>query len=452
MSNFYLGGDVSKGYCDFCLIDEDKNIVEKNFQLDDNYAGHQNLEKLIRKFTISHPDAEIYVGVESTGGYENNWLKFLRELADKGKLPVHSARINPKGTNHNSQAGLSRTITDKVSARNISEYLINHKRKIIYNKTDNLTAVRRQWTFIRLLVKQRTQYYNELNSYLYQANPETLNYSKDGYPQWLLKVLLRYPTAKQLSKAKLSILTTIPYVTKEKAEELVRRVKSSVASDTSDSTAESIKLIVGQIVHLEKMADAHVTLIKKDFPLQKEMLLLKSFIGIGDYSAMGLLMYIVNIDYFESAKHMTSFFGVHPVYKQSGDGTWGMHMSKQGQAEVRYILYLVALTAIQHNPAIKELYAKHMAKGINKTAALGICMHKILRMVFGMLKNKETFNPEKDKHLRESAVIKKGENKKDRRYQPISLEAPISQRQLKKRTKLLNKKEDPEPSQNDFVI
>ena len=32
--NYYLGGDVSKGYCDFVILDKNKNIIEEGFQLD----------------------------------------------------------------------------------------------------------------------------------------------------------------------------------------------------------------------------------------------------------------------------------------------------------------------------------------------------------------------------------------------------------------------------------
>jgi len=33
--NYYLGGDVSKGYCDFVILDKNKKIIEEGFQLDD---------------------------------------------------------------------------------------------------------------------------------------------------------------------------------------------------------------------------------------------------------------------------------------------------------------------------------------------------------------------------------------------------------------------------------
>ena len=35
MNNYYLGVDVSKGYADFVMLDDKKQPIEENFQLDD---------------------------------------------------------------------------------------------------------------------------------------------------------------------------------------------------------------------------------------------------------------------------------------------------------------------------------------------------------------------------------------------------------------------------------
>ena len=58
-----------------------------------------------------------------------------------------------------------------------------------------------------MLTKQRTQLYNQLESILYIANPELLTYSKHGYPNWLLAVILNYLTAKRLTKARVISLS-----------------------------------------------------------------------------------------------------------------------------------------------------------------------------------------------------------------------------------------------------
>ena len=71
-------------------------------------------------------------------------------------------------------------------------------------------------------------------------------------------------------------------------------------------------------------------------------------------------------------------------------------MSKQGRIQPRRILFTVALSAIEHNPVIKSLYQYHLGQGRKKMDAIGICMHKILRIIFGMLKNNTAFDPKID--------------------------------------------------------
>lgn len=445
MNNFYLGCDASKGFADFIVINEDKQTSLDSFQLDDTALGHQQLCNTLDEFVNKHPGCVIYSAVESTGGYENNWFNTLWDL--QSRINISIARINPIGTNHNSKASMDRITTDKNAAKNIAEYLINHKKKIIYMKKDKFSSLRRQWSFVKMLTKQRTQLYNQLESILYIANPEVLTYCKDGYPNWLLRVILNYPTAKHLSKARLATLSSIPYLKEDRALSLINKAKTSVASAADDVTANLVTSTVKQIIRLSKLIDKQSKFIADNCKLA-EIEILKSFAGIGDYSAIGLLLNICSIEYFESTKKLSAFFGVHPIWKQSGDGTWGMHMSKQGRKEVRCILYMVTKVAIVHNPLIKEIYERHLKKGMKKTAAIGACMHKILRIVFGMLKNNEKFNPEKDRANSEKMINKQKPTKpvsnKLRRYQKLDLTAPISNRQMKKR-------KEQEKSQNEIT-
>lgn len=445
MNKFYLGIDVSKGYADFIIIDEDKNTVIDNFQLDDTASGHQKLAGLLKEFAEKFQGCIIYAAVESTGGYENNWFSSLLNL--QSMINIHVARVNPFGTNHNSRASMSRVITDKNAARNIAEYLLNHKVKVIYVKTDKFFPLRRQWKFVRMLTKQRTQLYNQLESILYTANPELLAYCRHGYPDWLLRVILRYPTARDLSKARIAGLTAIAYVNEQKALRLISNAKESVAAATDTVTGNLVSSLVKQIIDLTRKIEKQSKFIADNCNLP-EVEILKSFKGIGDYSAVGLLVNIYPTESFATTKNLASFCGVHPVWKQSGDGIWGMHMSKQGRAEIRSILYMVTKTAIVHNELIREIYARHLQKGMNKTSAMGACMHKILRIIYGMLKNNEKFNPGKDRANSRKTMKDKEWTKttshKLRRYQHPDQAAPISNRQVKKR-------KEQEKSQNEIT-
>ena len=84
--------------------------------------GYRQLDEMIEGW-FKKGFEQIYCGVESTGGYENNWVNYLQQV---GKTrPVHIARLNPKGVKSLGEAALTRTITDSVSAQNIALYLID---------------------------------------------------------------------------------------------------------------------------------------------------------------------------------------------------------------------------------------------------------------------------------------------------------------------------------------
>jgi transposase len=431
MQSYFLGLDVSKGYADLLLLDSNQRTVEPNFQLDDTFDGHCQLYEFLCHFFQDHPDAIVYAAVESSGGYENNWFNSLHKF--QANLNIQVTRLNPVGVHHNSRAALQRVITDRVSARNIAEYLVKHREKINYESDDYFGALKRKWQFVQTLVKQRTRLLNQLEKLLYIANPDVLTYCRDGVPQWVLRLLQKYPTAKHLARAKTKSVASIPYIRKQYARELIEASKRSIASADDDLTADSIVLMAKEIRHLKQLADKQIQLLASKCSLP-ELELLKTFNAIGDASAIGLLLEIGAVHRFGSVKKLASFFGLHPKFKISGDGTSGMRMSKEGRKAPRAILYMVAVTAIAHNPLIREVYEHNLAKGKCAMDALGVCMHKILRIIYGMLKHNQPFDPEIDRKNRTKVHRKPNPTKdKDRRFQQHDEKAPISRRQTKKR-------------------
>jgi transposase len=428
-----MGIDVSKGYADFVIINQQKQPMVKNFQLDDTFDGHSHLYEIVSRFLADQPQAVLYAAVESTGGYENNWYNTLTRF--QTSLDIKTARLNPLGVMHNSKADLKKNTTDKISAENIAEYLIAHPEKVVYQQQDQLASLRKQWGFVQMLTKQCTQLLNQLHSLLYSANPELLSFCGDGVPAWILKLLLQYPTAAKLGKAHAKTVAKIPYVSQVRAKELIASAKRSVASTTDPVTAQLVTATTDQIQQLKKTIAAQTDLMADQCDMT-DVELLKTFKGIGDISAIGLILEIQSIARFKTAKKLASFWGLHPIYKTSGDGSGAFKMSKQGRSNPRKILYTVALSAIEHNPVIKPIYQFHVQQGKHKMAAIGICMHKILRILYGMLKNNTAFDPEIDKANRQRSlpdVTAYPKKSKDRRFQGYDSKAPVSGRQRRKR-------------------
>ncbi len=430
----YLGIDVSKGYADFIILNKEKQIVEENFQLDDTFEGHQRLFNFLKSHFRKHKNLRLYCAVESTGGYENNWYNSLHKY--QSVLNLFVARLNPLGVHHSSKASLKRITTDKESATNIAEYLISYPEKVDYQAEPFLATAKRVWTLIALLKKQKTQLFNELESILYIANPEIIPYCSDGIRAWTLKLLEKYPTAKHIARARVESISKIPYISKARAKDLVENAKNSIASAADETTKEIIVSLVKQISLLKSNIDKQLKILENSIALPIEIEILKSFDGIGTYSAVGLMLEIGSIERFSSSKKLASFFGIHPAYMESGDGKTVVRMSKKGRKQPRHILFNVTRYGIAHNEFIKQIYAKHLKKGMTKKAAMGAIMHKILRIIYGMLKNRKPFDAQVDRNNRLKIRTAKESSEltmKKRRLQKHDPRAPISKRQAKKR-------------------
>ncbi|MGC9352165.1 MAG: transposase, partial [Sulfurovum sp.] len=249
-----------------------------------------------------------------------------------------------------------------------------------------------------------------------------------------LQLLILYPTAQRLSHAEANKVAQLPYISMSKALRLIEKAKTSVASSNDPFTENLIISLVREICHKQRLIDQQTKLMTSHCQIP-EVELLKTIPALGTYSAIGLVLEIGCVDRFCSAKKLASFFGLHPKYKQSGDGVWGMRMSKEGRSQPRSILFMVTMVAIQHNPIIQEVFVRNLNKGKCKMDAIGICMHKMLRIIYGMLKSNTPFDPDIDRQNRsKKPVRKKGlVNKNLRRFQETDPDAPVSFRHNKKR-------------------
>lgn len=446
----FLGIDVSKGYADFVLFDEQCRILEDFFQLSDTVQGRKDLKLLIAGWQKEGLE-QLYCGVESTGGYENNWHSLLKGLQSTGGVWV--ARLNAKGIKSSSEAALTRTVTDAVSAASIASYLVKYPEKVNYGlqvlpTNEHFKEGRQFVTGISMWTKQKVQLSNQLEKLLYQHLSELLIYCRHGTPSWMLHMLVKYSSVEQVKKAGVAGLSKIKGISKEKAAVIVKKI-----SESSQVTSKSLQYLISatarEVLHQQTLSEsnkAYLNDLYKDDPSVKLLVNIK---GIGLDSAVSIALEIEDVKRFDSAKKIVAFFGLDPTFKQSGDGLWGNHMSKKGRGRMRSTLYMVALSAVRYNPMFTQLYARFRAKGMTHKAAAGVVMNKMLRVIYGILKSGKAFNAEIDKKNQEQAAekqaIKKQQNKEDNkaskekreRFQSYLSIAPISGRNYKKRKRQL---------------
>ena len=84
---------------------------------------------------------------------------------------------------------------------------------------------------------------------------------------------------------------------------------------------------------------------------------------------------------------LSALVGVAPLDRDSGT-LKGRHAVWGGRGRVREALYMGALVASRHNPAIKEFYERLVAPGIPKKVALVAGMRKLLSILNAVMRDR----------------------------------------------------------------
>jgi hypothetical protein len=288
------------------------------------------------------------------------------------------------------------------------------------------------------LIKQQTARNNQIEKLLYQNFPELLTFCKQGIPNWMIRLLIKYPGLMSIKRAHVESIDGIKGISRAKAERIKELAKTSVALSSHPVKEMMIKALAEDIqYHQTRIGEMKTYLggIYKNGDLE----ILTSIRGIGEWTATALSLLIGSVERFEGTSEIAAFYGVHPKFKQSGDGKWGVHMSKQGSSSMRSVLYVAANNVVLHEPYFKKLYHHYISKGMKPKVVRGIIMHKLLRVVYGMLKNQTRFdkiidekNQQKNQNHTEQPITNSS-----RRYQKLNTDAPISRSNYKKRRAVL---------------
>ena len=444
-NDLFVGCDVSKGYADFLPVRPDGTPMEAAFRLEDTLAGYGQLKAIIEHW-ISEGIEHLHVGVESTGGYENNWVRLILDWT--GELPVRIARLNPAGVRSLRKAGLIRTVTDAVSAEAIARYLLVFPEKVTWLTPrqapgNEFAAARKFQRGTTTLDKQRQQLASQLEKLMYEHFSPLLVYTRNGIPRWLITLLSKYPSPRSLRRAGKKRLSAIKGITVEKAGAVLGKLSAS-KHEPGFLDRENIRQTARQILHLYGLIDQRHKLLQAEYSDDWQVGLLMSVPGIGLQTAVLLRIEIEDVGRFATAKKLATYFGVCPKFVESGDKKGQIRMSKQGRPEVRKALYMSGLSAIRHDEAMKKLYHRYRGKGHNHYQAIGVVMHKLLRIVYGILAHQIPYDPEVDRanqrRAKQKQRVKKGDQnqiisgqkKRLNRYQKETVDAPRSRRSVQK--------------------
>lgn len=167
--------------------------------------------------------------------------------------------------------------------------------------------------------------------------------------------------------------------------------------DTSGQAADVVKAIDRHVLFLDKqIADLEERirdLIDNDPDLKQQEELLLSIPGVGEKVARTFLAEVPDVKRFAQASQLAAFVGLTPGEGQSGTSLRRKgKLVKWGNAHLRAVLYMPALSAHRWNPIAAALRERLKAKNkMGMTINVAI-MRKLLHLCYGVLKTGKPFN------------------------------------------------------------
>lgn len=179
---------------------------------------------------------------------------------------------------------------------------------------------------------------------------------------------------------------------KEMHQQEANRLESAMNQPGTRGSIEShLQWLQTSIKDLERQIDDHIDGHPR---LRDDCTLITSIPGVGKTTAAKLLAYLGDVRRFKNGKALAAFIGVTPRLTLSGSSVRGRSMiSRNGHAQVRHSLYMPALVALRHNPLVSVFGIRMRAAGLAPKAVIAACMHKLVLLVYGILKSRQPFNP-----------------------------------------------------------
>ena len=165
-----------------------------------------------------------------------------------------------------------------------------------------------------------------------------------------------------------------------------------------ESTSKNDKYLLRTLTRIIKDLDTEALklfnkielILLKDKEVKAKYDAIETIPSIGQKSALYLTAFFLKYPT-ANAKEMTALVGLDPVIRDSGTFKGKQRISKQGGQQLRNLLFLPTLCAIQHNDRIKVFYERLTANAKTKKLAVIASMRKLILMAFSLFKSGQKY-------------------------------------------------------------
>jgi transposase len=182
----------------------------------------------------------------------------------------------------------------------------------------------------------------------------------------------------------------------EMLQEMVQQEENRRPSGGSSSAVQaSIEATLGflreELAKTQRLVQQQV---KQSAELRSQQQLLCSIPGVGAWTAARVLAEIEMVRATIDARQLAAYAGLTPRERTSGSSVHHLpRLAKTGNSRLRRALYLPAIVAMRHNPAVHALAERLRARGKRPMVIVGAAMRKLLHLIYGVLKSGKPFDP-----------------------------------------------------------
>lgn len=124
----------------------------------------------------------------------------------------------------------------------------------------------------------------------------------------------------------------------------------------------------------------------------RQLKALTSVKGIGVTLASALIIATGGFTYFDNAKQLSRFAGICPTIERSGTSiNIRGHINRNGDENLRSMLYVAAWSASRHNKACRECYQRLRSNGKSGKLAMIAVANKLIRQAFAVVTSNSSY-------------------------------------------------------------
>ena len=386
----YVGIDVAKDTHYAAAMNSSGEVLVEPFPFENDAAGFCLLQKKLSAFDKD----DLLIGLESTGIYSENLICFL--FGAGYRLAV----INPIQTATLRKSSIRKTKTDKVDTLLIIKSLMVNTYRLYSERDAESLKLKSLCRFRQNLKKSKARLKIQLSGYVNLLFPELAGFFKSGiHIATCYALLKKHSSPEDIAALRLSVLSTLlsnashGRFGKDTAEALKSLAKSSVGVKNAYISIQ-ITQTIAQIELLEQQIDELEAVISETMKNLNSVIM--TVPGIGAVDGAMILGEIGDIHRFSSPGKLLAYAGLDPTVCQSGKFTAkSTKMSKRGSKMLRYALINAAWQLTLHDQTFSDYYNLKRSQGLNHYGALGHVAHKLVRVIFKLLRDNTTFQPQK---------------------------------------------------------